>query len=136
MALVIVIMRMPVPVVMRVRMRMSMVIISMIVPTAGFFMAVVMAAIMGMIVPTSAVIMVVVVSMIVITTIFLLGRHGGEVEQSHGHTTDATDEHHGGEDSVFANILALGQSTAGMKVNHNAAPEEKEKHTEEMGADT
>jgi len=130
---VIVIMRMPVPVVMRTRM--SMVIMAMIVPTAGCFMAVVMTAIMGMIVPTFAMIMVVVVSMIVITTIIFLGSHGGEVEQSHGHTADATDEHHGGEDAVFADILAFGQSTAGMKVNHNAAPEKKEKHAEEMGAD-
>ena len=109
-----------------------MVIMAMIVPTAGCFMAVVMTTIMGMIVPTFAMIMimVVVVSMIVITTIIFLGTHGSEVEQSHGHTSNATDEHHGGEDAVFADILALGQSTASMKVNHNAAPEEKKKHAE------
>ena len=125
---VIVIMRMTVV----MCMRMSMVIMAMIVPTAGCFMAVVMTTIMGMIVPTFAMIMimVVVVSMIVITTIIFLGTHGSEVEQSHGHTSNATDEHHGGEDAVFADILALGQSTASMKVNHNAAPEEKKKHAE------
>jgi ABC-type transport system involved in cytochrome bd biosynthesis fused ATPase/permease subunit len=130
---VIVIMRMTVV----MCMRMSMVIMTMIVPTAGCFMAVVMATIMGMIMPTFAMIMIMimVVSMVVITAIFFLGPHGGEVEQSHGHTTDATNEHHRGEDTVFANILALGQSTTSMKVNHNATPEKKEEHAEEMGAD-
>ena len=83
-----------------------------------------------MVVATSLMVMMVIV-VVIMTAAVRAGRlHRGQIEERHDYQADAGEENHGAENAVRRQVVR--HTPAHMEVEQHRAPEEEERHADEM----